>query len=495
MKRLQIHGLRKAFGVTRALEFVNVALEAGEIHAVLGESGAGKSTLAGILGGVLCPDGGSVLLDGVEYAPQNPRAAHKAGVSLVGQSNVLAPALSVEENLMLGCEPHRAGWIRRDLRRATAGEALQSLCITDVSLDARVASLSTAARRRVEIARALASRPKLLVLDEPFSALEAADKHRLLAMLGEIAERGVSILYIGGSIDEARAFAHRYSVLRNGRTVAEGAMKELSRAALVQLMAGRETGFIYPRFSHYCGRTLLRVSALTADSGPRSVNLALREGEIFGLAGIAGAGRRSLLKVLSGVEPVRSGEIVLAGRRLASAGPATRLRAGIAMVGKERTNDDLFLNRTVAENLALTRLAEFGTFGFISNCRWRTSVADWLEKLRVRSRAFGQPVARLSRGERKKIAIGRLIHHRARVLLMDEPTAGLDQKTRMEIYGWFGELVSEGKSILVTAPYIPELLGMCDTIGVMRGGCLVEVRPAEAWTEPEILRIAAGVVT
>ena len=186
MKRLQIHGLRKAFGVTRALEFVNVALEAGEIHAVLGESGAGKSTLAGILGGVLCPDGGSVLLDGVEYAPQNPRAAHKAGVSLVGQSNVLAPALSVEENLMLGCEPHRAGWIRRDLRRATAGEALQSRCITDVSLDARVASLSTAARRRVEIARALATEPKLLCLDEPAAGFNPSEKAALIDLIHAI---------------------------------------------------------------------------------------------------------------------------------------------------------------------------------------------------------------------------------------------------------------------------------------------------------------------
>ena len=490
MMRLQVQGIGKDLGATRALREATLNVEAGEIRAILGESGAGRSTLAEILAGVVRPDAGQMLLDGVRYAPANPRDARKAGVALVCQKPVLAPDLSVFENIVLGNESARGGWLDREHERNLARQVLRDLNAGEIPLDAPSGSLSPAQRQQTEIARSLATNPRLLVLDEPVSALSRTQVQALFAAMCKVSARGGAVLFITNRFEDAREFCHRYTVLRDGRTVAAGTMNCLDRCTALELMAGRPEAQVYPRFSHRTGRTVLRLGASHGSPAPLGADFILHEGEIFGLSGLVGAGRSHLLRMLFGVEPLQHGDLWFRDKRLRRTGGAARLRAGIAILGRD--GDEFLPNRSIADNLSLMHLKAISRFGFVSGERLRLSTRDWMEKLHLWAGRPAEEIGHLSRSGRQKVAIGRLLQNRSQVLLLDNPTAGTDRKTRREIHEWIGELASEGRTVVIAGSNVPELLGICDTVGVMRHGSLVSVRPASQWTESEVILTAAA---
>ena len=491
MKRLDVHGLTKTLGGVRALRNARLTVGSGEIHALLGEHGAGKSTLAKILAGIVQADTGVIHLDGVPVALSSPAAARRAGIAFIPQDRTLAPDLTVEENLMLGMEPSRFGLINNTRERAAARRSLAELRCDDIPLDLPAGLLTESQRQRVEIARALASDPRLLVMDEPISALSRLEIQAVYSAMCKLAAQGAAILFVGNSFQVARELCHRYTILREGRTVAIGATKHLDPADAVELMSGRKPALAFPRIAHHLGRPLLNVRALAGRKASAGIDLVVREGEIFGLAGLVGAGRSRFLHTICGVERVANGEVRLNGADLTHAGAATRHDAGIAMLGKLPV--DLFFNRGVVDNLALPHLNDFARLGFLSKERLRLSTRDWMEKLKVWQGGPSQEVAGLSRPNQCKIAFGRLLQSRSRVILLDDPTAGVDEKTRMEIYIWIGEMASEGRAILIAGSNPRELIGICDTVGVMREGRVIATRPALEWTEAELIETSTAI--
>jgi ribose transport system ATP-binding protein len=454
--RFEMRGVRKRFGATLALDGVDLSVVPGEVHALIGQNGAGKSTLMKVLSGAHAPDAGTLAIDGAPYAPRNPLEARRAGVAMVYQELSLAPHLSVEENLLLGVEPVRRGLVDRRAVRAKALEALAALGHAELPPDAAVASLSVAQRQVVEVGRALAVGCRVLVLDEPTSSIGRADVEALFRVVDRLRERGLAIVYISHFLEECRRVAQRYTVLRDGRSAGSGELAAASARDLVELMVGRRVEELYPRSARSPGEAVL-------DVGP----LQLRRGEVLGIAGLVGSGRTRLLR--SVFDPARSW-----GR-------------GVGFVSEDRKGEGLLLGLAVAENVTLTRLG-----GLTGPSAQDRAAAPWLERLGVRCAGPRQPAVELSGGNQQKAAIARLLHHGVDVLLLDEPTKGIDVASKAEIYALIDRLVAaEGKSAVLVSSDFAELLGVCDRIAVLKRGRLGEARAASAWTERELLLEAA----
>jgi ribose transport system ATP-binding protein len=485
-------GVRKRFGATHALRGVSFAVGPSEVHALIGENGAGKSTLMKVLSGAYQPDEGEIRLDGRPFTPQDPLHARRSGIAMIYQELNLAPHLSVEENILLGDEPAVCGWLNRGRRRELARQALAELHLESIPLAAPVYTRTIAEQQIVEIARALLGQPSILIMDEPTSSLTQVDTENLFAVIGRLRQRGVSIVYISHFLEECKRVCDRYTVLRDGESVGAGHMADVGLDEIIRLMVGREIKDIYPRTPHSLGEPVLEFRALAGTVKPRSVSLSLRAGEILGLAGLVGAGRTETVRACFGLERVKGGAVIVQGRERTHAPPSRRLAEGIGLLSENRKEEGLMLNRTVADNLTMTRFAPLARLGFISGSRQRRTAKEWMERLDVRAQGPNQLAGELSGGNQQKIALGRLLHHEAKVLLLDEPTRGIDVASKAQIYGLIGQLAAQGKAILFISSYLPELLGVCDTIGVMCRGVLSEVRPAGGWTEHSIISAAIG---
>ncbi len=490
--RLRMAGVTKSFGGTPALRGVSFELGPGEVHALIGENGAGKSTLMKVLSGALRPDAGGIELDGAPFVPGNPHHARQAGIEMIYQELSLAPHLTVEENIVLGGEPNRLGWLQRGQRRKLAREALAELDRAGVPLEAAVGTLPIAEQQVVEIARALVGRPRVIIMDEPTSSLSRVDAARLFRSIRRLAARGVSIVYISHFLEECQEVCQRYTVLRDGASVGSGAIADVDLNRLVHLMVGREIEELYPPRPRRLGRPLLRLDALSGREKPCRVSLTLHEGEILGLAGLVGAGRTETLRAAFGLDRVAGGEIEVGGVRSTFASAGRRLRQGLGLLSEDRKEEGLMLNRSLAENLTLTRLGALAPLGYLRRRRQREVTASWMRRLDVRARNAWQPVGQLSGGNQQKIALGRLLYHEATVLLLDEPTRGIDVGSKAQIYRLMSELAAAGKGILFVSSYLPELLGMCDSIGVLCRGQLTDLRPAADWTEHALILAALG---
>jgi ribose transport system ATP-binding protein len=486
MSRLLLQDVRKSFGATAALRGVSLGVGEGEVHALIGENGAGKSTLMKILSGAHEADAGRIALDGAPFAPRNPHEARRAGVAMIYQELNLAPDLSVAENIVLGAEPSCLGWLRRGAMRDTARRALAELGHGDLPPDAPVRSLSIAEQQLVEIARALASEPRVMIFDEPTSSLTQADAERLFAVIARLKARGVSVIYISHFLEECRRVCDRFTVLRDGESVGTGALAETPMAEIIRLMVGREVSELYPRIAHTPGEMVLRVDAGASESG----GLSVRAGEIFGLFGLVGSGRTELLRRIFGLDPMAAERIAIFGREESSASPPRRLAQGVGLLSENRKEEGLMLRRSLTENLTATR--PIARAGWLLRGRERSATREWISKLSVRARDPEQAVGELSGGNQQKIALGRLLHHDAKILLLDEPTRGIDVGSKAQIYRLTGELAAQGKAVLFVSSYIPELLGVCDTIGVMCRGKLAATRPAAEWTEHTLMEAAIG---
>jgi ribose transport system ATP-binding protein len=481
---LSIAGLGKSFGGTAALAGIDLVGRAGEIHAVVGENGAGKSTLMKILAGVIAPDAGSIRLGDAPYRPRNPLEARRAGVAMVYQELSLCPHLTVAENILLGVEPTRFGLLRRREMARIAAAVMSSLLGGRATIrpDAIVGELPPASRQLVEIARALAHEsPRVLILDEPTSSLGRDEAERLFNVIRALAARGLLVLYISHFLEEVQALAHTYTVLRDGRSVASGKTAETTPAEIVTKMAGRRLDALYPRSARARGEAVLDIAGLAGKDKPRSASLTLHRGEVLGIAGLVGAGRTELLRAIFGLDPVVRGTVRLKSY-VGPASPAQRLAQGMDLLSEDRKGEGLAGVLSIADNLTLSDLPRFVTRA------WQRAATDrWIAKLGIRCRDVAQPVSDLSGGNQQKVALGRLLHHDADVLLLDEPTRGIDVGAKAQIYEVIDREAAAGKAIVMVSSYLPELLGVCDRIAVMSRGRLGAARPVADRTEHEIL--------
>jgi len=494
--RLDMRGVRKRFGATVALDGVDLSVAAGEVHALVGENGAGKSTLMKVLSGAIQPDEGAMALDGVPYRPRGPLDARRAGVAMIYQELSLAPHLSVEENILLGMEPSSLGFVRRGKVRRRAVEALRLLGHDDIPPAAVVSTLSVARQQIVEIARALAVGSRVLVLDEPTSSLARDDAEQLFALIARLRAAGHAIVYISHFIEEVKRVGDRFTVLRDGRSVGSGAVADVTPGEIVRLMAGRQITELYPRSPRTPGEPLLRVSHLSGRRKPRDASLVLHRGEVLGIAGLVGAGRTEFLRAVFGLDPAGGGTVTVA----MFSGPGTphrRWRQGVGIVSEDRKAEGLALGLSVADNLTLSNLRPLATGPILPPRRLYQASRLWIERLGIRCAGPRQPVGDLSGGNQQKVALARLLHHDVDVLLLDEPTRGIDVTSKSQVYRLIDGLASgaggrPSKAVLIVSSYLPELLGACDRIAVMHRGRLGEARPVAAWDEHKLLLAATG---
>ncbi len=490
MKRLELRRLSKAFGAAQALADVSLSASPGAVHAVLGENGAGKSTLMKLLSGAERPDAGEIALDGAPFHPATPQAARRMGVSIVYQEPLFCRDLSVRENIVLGSEPTRGLLVDRRRSRQIAERALGQLGATSFGLETPLSQLAPADRQLVSIARALSSDCRVLILDEPTSALTGADTQRLFEIVRRLAHSGVTVLYISHFLEEVEQIASEYTVLRDGRSVAAGKVAETTRAELVSLMAGRNVTELFPRSQRARGAALLEVRELSGKRLPKRASLTLHRGEVVGIAGLVGSGRTELLRAIYGLDARVAGQVLVNGTSVAPA-PVELARRKVGFLSEDRKGEGVAEGLSIAENVSLSGGA-LGPLGLSLPARSRAAAARWISKLGIRCRGPEQHARALSGGNQQKVALARLLEQDVDVLLLDEPTRGIDVGSRADIYRLIDELASRGKAVLMVSSYLPELLGVCDRIAVMVRGTLGPLRAASELGEQALLLEATG---
>jgi ribose transport system ATP-binding protein len=487
-----MRGVTKTFGASRALDEVALDLRAGEVHALVGENGAGKSTLMKVLSGAYQPDAGSMRLAGEPYAPRGPRDARQRGIAMIYQELALAPHLTVEANVMLGQERTWGGLVRRGVHRKIVAEALDLLAHPDIRPDTPAGTLSVGAQQLVEVARALVSNARVIVFDEPTSSLTEHDAERLFEVIARLRSQGIAIVYISHFLEEVRRVAQRYTVLRDGRTVASAPLDGVELTTIIAQMVGRDLTELFPRVPHVPGVPLLELRDLAGRRLPRQATLTVRRGEIVGIAGLVGAGRTELLRSIFGLDSVRSGEIHVESFQGGRASPRHRIDQGLGLLSEDRKEEGLALARSIEDNLTYSALGRHARWGWLNLRKRRAEAGRWISQLRIKAQGPAQPIAHLSGGNQQKVALARLLHQQADVLLLDEPTRGIDVGSKVEIYRLIGELAAQGKAIVMVSSYLPELLGICDRLAVMTRGVLSEARPIGEWTEHQVMEVATG---
>jgi ribose transport system ATP-binding protein len=449
----------------------------------------------GVLAGDVRPDRGEMRLDGAPYAPSAPADGRRRGVALIHQELSLCPHLSVTDNVLLGHEVANRGWIDRAGARARARALLDELPHPEIHPDRRLSELSLPARQIVEICRALAGDARVLLMDEPTSSLQGADVERLFALIRRLAARGIAIIYISHFLEEVRQIADSYTVLRDGRSVGSGTIASTMNEELIAKMVGRPSSGLFPvRRPHEDSEVVLSVRDLSAPPRLQQASLDLRRGEIFGIAGLLGSGRSELVRAIYGLDPATSGSVSILGRQrpARAASSAQRVREGVGYVSEDRKGEGLALPLSIADNLCATRPTIRSWPGLLDLSRQAERSRHWIGELRVRAASHAQAVRALSGGNQQKVAIGRLLHQRAEVLLLDEPTRGIDIGSKADVYDTIARQAASGCAILIVSSYLPELFGLCDRVAVMCRGRLSAARPIAEWTPERVLAVAIG---
>ena len=488
---LVVNAVRKRFGATVALDSAGLTVQRGSIHAILGENGAGKSTLVKIMAGAVRPDVGSMTLAGQPYAPASPMEARIAGVAMVHQELCLALHLTVEQNIALGIEPASLGIINTGEMRRCARAALDAVGRADISPGVRVGRLPPAQRQLVEIARALGSGARVIILDEPTSSLGLTDIRKLFTVLRGLRDAGTAIVYISHFLEEIREVADEVTILRDGRVAASGLISELDNDQIVAHMIGRRMTDLYARSPRKPGKPLLEAHGLSGH-GFTDVSLDLHRGEVLGIAGLVGSGRTELLRGILGLDRVRRGDIHVGAWNAEKWSPNDVTTRGLGMLSEDRRNEGLAVDRSIQDNLLLGSLDRFHRVGWLKRQAMRLTTLRWINQLTVRTRGPGQIVGELSGGNQQKIALARLLARDVDVLLLDEPTRGIDVGSKAQIYALINELASLNKGVVLVSSHLPELLGVCDTIAVIHRGRVIESKPAAEWNEHALLLAACG---
>ena len=484
---LELRNISKAFPGVQALRNAALSVERGEVHALLGGNGAGKSTLVNIIAGRFPPDEGEILIDGQVVRLNQPRDSIAQGISVIYQELVLVPELSVAENIFLGRLPKKNGTMV-DWRRleSQAADALGRLGL-DIDPGALVSRLSTGAQQQVEIARAITANPKILIMDEPTSALTEHEVERLFQVVRVLKAQGITVIFISHHLDEVWEITDRMTVLRDGTVVMTELTPDVSAATLAEAIVGHEVPAIRARTSQRQKEEALAVDGVFNDR-LRDVSLTLNKGEVVGLAGALGAGRTEIFNAIYGIDPVQSGEIRLSGRPIAPAGPADAIREGIYLVPEDRKGAGLILNMSVVDNITLPYLSDVSAAGFVARGRQAGVARRMVDQLGIKTPGVRQRLVNLSGGNQQKTVLARWMSMEPKVLLLDQSTRGLDIQAKEEVYSLVRGLAERGVAILFAATELAEFIQVCDRLYVIRDGEIVREFPsAAACTEKEIL--------
>ena len=493
MALLEARSLTKSFPGVRALKGVSLTVERAEVLAVIGENGAGKSTLMKILAGVQTADSGEILLDGQPVVLDSVHDALANGIALIHQELNLADNLDVAANIFLGREPRRLGWIDAARTHREAKQFLDAVGL-DVKPDTLVSTLAIGQQQLVEIAKALSTNARVLIMDEPTSSLSAGEAENLFKVINDLRTRGVSIVYISHRLGEVKRLADRVTVLRDGENSGGLAREEINHATMVKLMVGRDLSQFYPHEPHRAGEVALQVDRLRTPMYPRhEVSFKVHAGEIVGLAGLVGAGRTEVLLSLFGVTPALGGTIHVGGKEISPASPQEAIEAGLALVPEDRKQQGVVLGMPVRENVSLASLRRDQRNGFLNLRREVELSTEMIGAMRIKTPNDRQVVQFLSGGNQQKVVLGKWLAMQPRVLFLDEPTRGIDVGAKQEIYKLMEELARKGVAILFVSSEMEEILGMSDRVLVMHEGRLTgELQRAEL-SEEAVMHLATGV--
>ena len=493
---LQLSGVSKSFAGIRVLKDVDFDVCPGEVHALMGENGAGKSTLIKIISGVHAPDeGGIIRIGDTQHKALSSRAAARAGIATVYQELLLFPELSVAENVFLGHAPRtRLATLDWSLMRRQARQLLDSLDSYDLDVDAKVGTLSVANRQRVEIAKALSQNARVLIMDEPTAALADADVRRLMIVVKRLRERGVGIVYVSHKLPEVFELADRVTVLRDGALIGTHPIAEVTEQSLVAMMVGRDIAQLFPKPVPNIGEVILRVKGLCFGDRVRDISFDLRRGEILGIAGLVGSGRTEMALTIFGITPATAGSIELDGRVISISSPRQARDLGIAYVPEDRGLQGLVRPMNIAQNVSMAALQRVTNGLFMRFAEEIRLAVEAIARLGIRARGPEQVVGQLSGGNQQKVVLGKWLATNPRILIMDEPTRGIDVGAKSEIHALMGKLAQEGMAIVMISSELSEVLGMADRVLVMNGGTSVAtINRAEA--SPETVGAAMTLAT
>ncbi len=488
---LEMKGIAKSFGGNLVLSDVDLTVRPHEVHALVGENGAGKSTLMKILAGVYSRDAGSIASAGADVRIDNPHDARSAGISMIFQEHTLAPHLSVAGNIFLGCEPRRRGCFLDESEMVHRTRELLERHGFPLDATARVERLSRAEKQMVEVARALTSATRVVIMDEPTAMLSRRECDELFRIIGELCERGLGIVYITHRLEELPRVANRITVLRDGRNVYSGEFSSVDSASIIRYMVGREIQDLYPARRPRGQEPVLDVRSLSDGRQYRNVSFVLHRGEILGLAGLVGAGRTAVARALFGLEPPRGGTILLGGRRVQFRSSRAAIQAGLGYLTEDRKTTSIFPQLSLAYNISLAGLGEITRGGLLRLDEEEQRCRSLIAGLRIKTPSQREPVCRLSGGNQQKAVFARWLFAASTVLILDEPTQGVDLGARADIYRLMHEITARGGAILMISSDLPELLGMSHRIAVMRRGEVVANLEADRTCQEEIMRHAA----
>ncbi len=489
---LQLSAVTKSFGAVRALKGVSFDLHAGEVHALLGENGAGKSTLIKVITGAHQLDGGSIEINGERVARLTPASAHQLGIACIYQQPALFPDLTVAENIGLRLEPmsalRKVNWVTRQQR---AKELLKRIG-AEILPDAEVRSLSMPEQQLVEIACALGAGARIVIMDEPTASLTHKEQHLLFAVVKDLRASGVGVVYISHRLEEIFQLADRVTVLRDGQSVGTNKVSEINESGMIKLMVGREVSTIYPPSESETGNVVLSLKKLgCASCGVKNISLDVRAGEIVGMAGLVGAGRTELARVLFGIMPADSGEILLNGQLITISTPKEAVAHGIAYVPEDRRRHGVILEMPIAHNMTMA-IHDRVFPGAWLRCGAEKQIAlDLIRDLAVKAYGPEAPGGSLSGGNQQKVSLARWLATKPKLLILDEPTQGVDVGAKSEIHKIIRRLAKEGLAVLMISSDLPEVLGMSDRIAVMRGGTITAMLPAKTDAH-EVMAVALG---
>ena len=486
---LHMSGIHKRFDAVVALQNVNLSVRAATVHALIGENGAGKSTLMKILSGSLKPDSGSMVIDGLPYSPDGPKQARQLGVSMIYQELTLAPHLTVEENITLGVEKQKFGVVKHQWHKTA--DVLAMLGHANINLKEKVKNLGIGQQQLVETARSLLLQSRIIIMDEPTSSLTRDDTQNLFVAINRLKKQGITIIYISHFLEEIQEIADDYTVLRDGNSIASGSIHESSISQIVTHMVGRSLDQMFPRTAHQIGDVVFSARSIHNPPRVNKVSFELRSGEILGIAGLIGAGRTEVLRTIFGLDAAKSGEITIQSVKANLGGrhaPENALKSGISMLSENRKDEGLAPSLPIRNNISFSSLDKFSdAIGRLKIKNETKSVKKFADRVSIKYKNLLDPVASLSGGNQQKVAMARVLLDGSNILLLDEPTRGIDVLSKVEVYKLIGELAAQNFSIVMVSSYLPELFGICDSLAVMYRGQLSPVRPVSEWTEELVM--------
>ena len=492
---LEMNHIKKGFPGVQALKDVSFQLRAGEVHALLGENGAGKSTLIKVLGGIYAGDGGGISINGKPVTIHSVLDAQRNGISVIHQELVLVPHLSVAENIFLGREPMRAGrTVDFKKMNRDAGAILDSFDL-DILPDAEISSLTIAQRQMVEIIKALSFNAKILVMDEPTSSLSEKDVGFLFETINKLKKENVGIIYISHRMNELKQITDRITVLRDGEYIGTRNTAEATTDELIAMMVGRQLTNYYTRDYGNPSETVLEVRGLSDGKLLKDVSFQLRKGEILGFAGLVGAGRSEVMKCVFGIDPFVKGEILVGGKPVNIGSPEDAMNLGIALVPESRKEEALFPAQSVMFNITIKTLKEFIRGIMVNANRERDITREYVDKMAIKTPSYQQVMGNLSGGNQQKVIIGRWLATKPKILILDEPTRGVDVGAKAEIYAIMNNLALQGVAIMMISSELPEVINMSDRVIVMSGGRITECLPREDLSQEKIMKYATQFVS